>query len=160
MSTGNMLPELTQVEDSFPISVPAKSEIPANAKTLCDTLLERMAPKEAYVYLYARVEVESAAMEVLKEKVIVTLRGIKEEVFGATVEMRSKPKKYQYQDGRLEVLYAQLENLKREIKEREKFNQSLPPEGMVDPKTGEKILPPIVEEQGVTLAVKLAGGGR
>jgi len=156
MSIARLYPELVQNTDAIPILVPKKDEIKPNAELLVTTLLEAMAAPDAYVYVYARIAVEEEALEQLKDRAITGLEGRSEPIFGATLSTRSLPAKYVYHDSTLERLKVELENLKAKIKEREKFNQSIPEGGTADPETGELIQRAVKEEQGVTLAVKLA----
>ena len=156
MSIARLYPELVQNTDVLPIIVPRKDEIKPNADLLVTTLLEAMSAKDAYVYVYARIAVEESALEALAEKAIIGLEGKSETIFGATLSTRSKPAQYIYSDPKLDRLKAELENLKTAIKERETFNKSIPEEGTADPETGEIIHRPVKNEQGVTIAVKLA----
>lgn len=156
MSIGNDLPELTISPDSYPVLVPKKSEVKPNAEILVASLLDRMAAKEAYVLVYARIEVEKEALESLRDRAVLGLDGKGESIFGATIMTRNKPAEWIYSDPKLERLRVELDNIKQSIKEREKFNQFIPAEGTADPETGLIIPRPTKNEQGVTLAVKLA----
>lgn len=156
MSIARLYPELVQSTDAIPILVPKKGEIIPNAELLVTTLLEAMAAKDAYVYVYARVKVEEEALEQLKDRAIVGLEGKEERIFGATLSTKNLPAKYVYNDATLERMKVELENLKAKIKEREKFNQTIPEGGTADPETGELIQRAEKIEQGVTISVKLA----
>ena len=156
MSIARLYPELVQSTDAIPILVPKKGEIVPNAELLVTTLLEAMAAKDAYVYVYARVKVEEEALEQLKDRAIVGLEGKEERIFGATLSTKNLPAKYVYNDATLERMKVELENLKAKIKEREKFNQTIPEGGTADPETGELIQRAEKIEQGVTISVKLA----
>lgn len=156
MSAARDLPEFVISEDSHPVLVPRKAEIPSNATILVSSLLERMSAKEAYVIVYARTKVEEEALKQLAEKAIIGLQGSKETIFGAELSTRNKPAEYVYSDPKLELMRAEMENLKSAIKEREKFNQALPSEGTYDPEAGVLIQRPVKNEKGVTIAVTLA----
>ena len=62
-------------------------------------------------------------------------------IYGAELT-KSERKAWNYSDAKLNDLNSQIETLKAEIKEREKFLQNIPEGGIVEPETGELIYRP------------------
>lgn len=120
-------------------------DIKSLANTAIDAVVSgNINPVEAYISV-SRME---SAIELFKKNarvrdmVITELErdGGKESFADGMVEVCETGVKYDYtssNDSKLDEMYATLEAIKADIKEREAFLKSIPAGGMVDPDTGE-----------------------
>jgi hypothetical protein len=133
-------------------SVARKSQFDELAASLNQALLEENSALEAYVRIKNVAEVLDVALSQLKEQALSRLSGASEQVFGVTVQLKSLPKKWEYDDAELRSLEAEKAAVEAKAKVRKKFLENLKTE-MADAKTGELIRPARCISDGVTIQV-------
>jgi hypothetical protein len=133
-------------------SVARKSQFDELAASLNQALLEENSVLEAYVRIKNVAEVLDVALSQLKEQALSRLSGTSEQVLGVTVQLKSLPKKWEYDDAELRTLEAEKAALEAKVKVRKRFLENLKTE-MADAKTGEIIRPARCIADGVTIQV-------
>ena len=129
-----------------------------NSDTVVASLLENYNAGESYVIAGKWKELFEEAEGKVKSKALNNSGAkIQEIILGgkvvATLEERGLPKKFEYDDPILESYKQQFEQLKKDIKERETFLQSLKSE-VADTVTGLIIKPAVKIATGVTVVRK------
>lgn len=128
-----------------------------SARHVVDALLEEHDPLQAHVMLKQAIAILDAAMNLNKDKAILTMTEKQTSVFGAKVEQRRTPAKWEYpkNDSELSALEEKKKEVDTNLKARKKFLELLKEE-LVDPKSGEIVQPATqVYPGGVTVAVTL-----
>jgi len=126
---------------------------------LAQRLLEQTSSLEGYVLLRQMREIIETAEKQLSGAVTDKAIGQTQNVGGALVQARRKAAKWDYhQDSVINNLRADADLLKEQIKEQEKFLQSLPME-VADTETGETRKPATKMPDEFTVAVTFPKGG-
>jgi len=133
-------------------NVARKSQFDELAASLNQALLEENSALEAYVRIKNVAEVLDVALSQLKEQALSRLSGTSEQVLGVTVQLKSLPKKWEYDDTELRTLEAEKAAVEAKVKVRKRFLENLKTE-MADAKTGELIRPARCISDGVTIQV-------
>ena len=129
-----------------------KAEFATYAGALTDALLEEQSAIEAYVRIRNVGDILDQALGRIKERAIVSMQGTTADVYGAKVQLKSLPKKYEYQDAVVDDLESQKKAIEEKLKARKKFLENLPAD-VADTGTGEIIHPARFVSGGSTLQV-------
>ena len=129
-----------------------KAEFAVYAGALTDALLEEQSAIEAYVRIRNVTDILDQALGHIKERAIVSMQGTSADVLGAKVQLKSLPKRYEYQDTIIDDLESQKKAIEEKLKARRRFLENLPAE-VADTVTGEIILPARFIAGGSTLQV-------
>jgi hypothetical protein len=128
-----------------------KNEIPKVAQSLSETLQEFTDSLTAFVMLKQANEIVKSALEQTQDSAMMKFEGKEMVVFGATVKTRPVVE-YEYNDGTLQDMEANLETLKKQIDDRKKMLRSLTEE-VANTGTGEILIPAKKIRDGLTLTV-------
>lgn len=129
-----------------------KSEFTDYALALTDALLIEQSAIEAYVRIRNVAEILDVALTQIKEQAMGKLNGSTEGILGARVQLKSLPRKYEYEDRVLDELEAQKKGIDEKLKARKKFLENLTAE-VADTGTGEIIRPARCIAAGSTIQV-------
>jgi hypothetical protein len=129
-----------------------KSEFATFAGALTDALLEEQSAIEAYVRIRNVSDILDQALGRIKDRAINSMHGTSADICGATVLLKSPPKKYEYQDSVIDDLESQKKAIEEKLKARKKFLENLPTD-VADTATGEIIHPAYFVSGGSTLQV-------
>ena len=129
-----------------------KAEFATYAATLTDALLEEQSAIEAYVRIRNVSDILDQALGRIKDRAIRSMQGTASDICGAQVQLKSLPKKYEYQDGIVDDLESQKKAIEEKLKARKKFLENLPAD-VADTGTGEIIHPARFVSGGSTLQV-------
>lgn len=163
-----MKPSTTQRDEFFPEVLEAgaaqsehltvlhrvvpKAEFTTYASTLTDTLLEEQSAIEAYVRIRNVADILEQALGRIKDRAINSMHGTSEDICGAKVQLKSLPKRYEYQDSVVDDLESQKKAIEEKLKARKKFLENLPAD-VADTGTGEIIHPARFVSGGSTLQI-------
>ena len=136
---------------TVPKRVVPKSEFLMYANSLTDRLLESESSLEAFVRLRNVIEILETALTQIKERAIVDVVDSNCEIFGAKVQLKQLPRKYEYTDRMLNEIEAEKQVVEAKMKARKKFLESLPTQ--VKDESGELITPARLISGGVTIQV-------
>ncbi len=128
-----------------------KSEFLMYANTLTTSLLESESSLEAFVRIRNVIEILDTALGQIKERAIVDVTDSSCEIFGAKVQLKQLPRKYEYTDRMLNEIEAEKQMIEAKLKARKKFLESLPMQ--VKDESGELITPARLISGGVTIQV-------
>ena len=129
-----------------------KAEFATYAGTLTDALLEEQSAIEAYVRIRNVSDILDQALGRIKDRAINSMHGTSEDVCGAKVQVKSLPRRYEYQDSVVDDLESQKKAIEEKLKARKKFLESLPAD-VADTGTGEIIHPAKFVSGGSTLQI-------
>jgi len=129
-----------------------KAEFVTYAAALTNALLEEQSAVEAYVRIRNVADILDQALGRIKERAIISMEGTSADVCGAKVQLKSLPKRYEYQDTIVDDLESQKKALEEKLKARKKFLENLPAD-VADTGTGEIIHPARFVSGGSTLQV-------
>jgi hypothetical protein len=129
-----------------------KAEFAAYAGTLTDALLEEQSAIEAYVRIRNVSDILEQALGRIKDRAINSMQGTSADICGAKVQLKSLPKRYEYQDSVIDDLESQKKVIEEKLKARKKFLENLPAE-VADAGTGEIIHPARFVSGGSTLQI-------
>ncbi len=129
-----------------------KAEFATYAGALTDALLEEQSAIEGYVRIRNVADILDQALGRIKDRAINSMPGTSADVCGAKVQLKSLPKKYEYQDSIIDDLESQKKAIEEKLKARKKFLENLPAE-VADTASGEIIHPARFIAQGSTLQV-------
>jgi hypothetical protein len=129
-----------------------KAEFAIYAGTLTAALLEEQSAIEAYVRIRNVSDILEQALGRIKDRAINSMHGTSEDICGAKVQLKSLPKKYEYQDAVVDNLESQKKAIEEKLKARKRFLENLPAE-VADTGTGEIIHPARFVSGGSTLQV-------
>ena len=127
-----------------------KAEFATYAGTLTDALLEEQSAIEAYVRIRNVSDILDQALGRIKDRAIRSMQGTTADICGAQVQLKSLPKRYEYQDTVVDDLESQKKAVEEKLKARKKFLENLPEE-VADTATGEIIHPAKFVTGGSTL---------
>ncbi len=129
-----------------------KGEFTTYAAALTDALLEEQSAIEAYVRIRNVADILDQALGRIKDRAINSMQGTSTDICGAKVQLKSLPKKYEYQDAIIDDLESQKKAIEEKLKARKKFLENLPAE-VANTATGEIIHPARFVSGGSTLQV-------
>jgi hypothetical protein len=129
-----------------------KAEFTTYAGALTDALLEEQSAIEAYVRIRNVSDILDQALGRIKDRAINSMHGTSEDICGAKVQIKSLPKKYEYQDAVIDDLESQKKAIEEKLKARKKFLENLPAD-VADTGTGEIIHPAKFVSGGSTLQI-------
>ena len=129
-----------------------KGEFATYAKALTAALLEEQSAIEAYVRIRNVADILDQALGRIKERAIISMQGTSADVFGAKVQLKALPKRYEYHDSVIDDLESQKQAIEEKLKARKRFLKNLPAE-VADTETGEIIHPARLIAQGATLQI-------
>jgi hypothetical protein len=129
-----------------------KAEFATYAGTLTDALLEEQSAIEAYVRIRNVSDILEQALGRIKDRAINSMHGTSEDICGAKVQLKSLPKRYEYQDSVVDDLESQKKAIEEKLKARKKFLENLPAE-VADAATGEILHPARFVSGGSTLQI-------
>jgi len=129
-----------------------KAEFATYAGALTDALLEEQSAIEVYVRIRNVSDILDQALGRIKDRAINSMHGTSEDICGAKVQLKSLPKKYEYQDSVVDDLESQKKAIEEKLKARKKFLENLPSD-VADTATGEIIHPARFVSGGSTLQV-------
>lgn len=145
-------PELMQTEHIAVLRrVVPKREFILYANTLTGSLLEQHSSLEAFVRIRNVIEILETALGQVKEKAIVDVEDSNAEVFGARVQLKQLPRKFEYNDRLVTMLEVQKAQIDAQLKARKKFLETTTEP--VKDESGERIFPAKFISGGVTLQV-------
>ena len=136
----------------LPLQVVRKPHFDEAASRLAGSLLDEHSTLEAYVIARNLSEILEVVQSQLKEGAIALVEGKSQEVLGAMVQLKSLPKKWEYDDGELRKLEADKAAIDVRLKSRKKFLETIKEE-TIDHTTGEIIRPARCISDGVTIQV-------
>jgi hypothetical protein len=128
-----------------------KPQFTEYATTLTSRLLETQSSLEAFVRIRNVIEILEVACAHIKEHAIVDVQDSNCEVFGARVQLKQLPRKFEYNDRLVAQLEAKKSEIEAQLKTRKKFLESIT-EPLRD-EAGEQIVPAKFISGGVTLQV-------
>ena len=137
---------------TVPRRVAKKTHFEKLATSLNGILLEENSALEAYVRIKNVAEILEVALGQIKERALGGITGDTQEVLGVTVQLKSLPKKWEYDDSELHRLEGEKAAVVARLKERKKFLEHLKQE-VADPATGEIIRPARCISEGATIQV-------
>ena len=137
---------------TVPRKVAKKTHFEKLAGSLNGILLEENSALEAFVRIKNVAEILEVALGQIKEPALGEIAGHSQEVLGVTVQLKSLPKKWEYDDSELHRLEGEKAAIEARVKERKKFLEHVKQE-VADPTTGEIIRPANCISEGVTLQV-------
>ena len=129
-----------------------KAEFAAYAGALTDALLEEQSAIEAYVRIRNVGDILDQALGRIKDRAIRSMQGTTADICGAQVQLKSLPKRYEYQDSVIDDLESQKKAIEEKLKARKKFLENLPAD-VADTATGEIIHPAKFISGGSTLQI-------
>lgn len=129
-----------------------KAQFATYAGVLTDALLEEQSAIEAYVRIRNVSDILDEALGRIKDRAINSLQGTSADVCGAKVQLKSLPKRYEYQDSVVDDLESQKKTIEEKLKAQKKFLEHLPAD-VADTGTGEIIHPARFVSGGSTLQV-------
>lgn len=129
-----------------------KAEFATYAGTLTDALLEEQSAIEAYVRIRNVADILDQALGRIKDRAIRSMQGTTADICGAQVQLKSLPKRYEYQDSFVNDLESQKKAIEEKLKARKKFLENLPAE-VADTTSGEIIHPAKFVSGGSTLQI-------
>jgi hypothetical protein len=129
-----------------------KAEFGTYAGALTDALLEEQSAIEAYVRIRNVSDILDQALGRIKDRAINSMHGTSEDICGAQVQLKSLPKRYEYQDSVIDDLESQKKAIEEKLKARKKFLENLPAD-VADTGTGEIIHPARFVSGGSTLQI-------
>jgi hypothetical protein len=129
-----------------------KAEFANYAGALTDALLEEQSAIEAYVRIRNVSDILEQALGRIKDRAINSMHGTSEDICGAKVQLKSLPKKYEYQDSVIDDFESQKKAIEEKLKARKKFLENLPAE-VADTASGEIIHPARFVSGGSTLQI-------
>ncbi|MCX6132235.1 MAG: hypothetical protein NTU47_00365 [Ignavibacteriales bacterium] len=129
-----------------------KAEFATYAGALTDALLEEQSAIEAYVRIRNVSDILDQALGRIKDRAINSMHGTSEDICGAKVQVKSLPKRYEYQDSVVDDLEFQKKAIEEKLKARKKFLENLPAD-VADTGTGEIIHPAKFVSGGSTLQI-------
>lgn len=129
-----------------------KAEFANYAGALTDALLEEQSAIEAYVRIRNVSDILEQALGRIKDRAIRSMQGTSADICGAQVQLKSLPKRYEYQDSVVDDLESQKKTIEEKLKARKKFLENLPAE-VADTTSGEIIHPARFVSGGSTLQV-------
>lgn len=121
------------------------------ATTLTSRLLEEQSSLEAFVRIRNVIEILEVACAQIKERAIVDVQDSNCEIFGARVQVKQLPRKFEYNDRLVTMLEAKKADVDAQLKARKKFLETI-----TDPirdESGEQLHPAKFISGGVTLQV-------
>ncbi|MBX2990091.1 MAG: hypothetical protein KF749_02870 [Bacteroidetes bacterium] len=128
-----------------------KPQFTEYATHLISRLLEEQSSLEAFVRIRNVIEILEIACAQVKEHAIVDVHDSNCEIFGARVQLKQLPKKFEYNDRLVTQLEAKKAEIDAQLKARKKFLESIT-DPMKD-ESGEPIYPAKFLSGGVTLQV-------
>jgi hypothetical protein len=131
--------------------VVAKPQFFEYATTLTSRLLEEQSSLEAFVRIRNVIEILEVACALIKERAIVDVQDSNSEIFGARVQLKQLPRKFEYNDKLVAQLEAKKTEVEAQLKARKKFLESIT-ETLRD-ESGDPIHPAKFLSGGVTLQV-------
>lgn len=131
--------------------VVAKPHFGEYASTLTGRLLEEQSSLEAFVRIRNVIEILEVACAQIKEHAIVDVHDSNCEIFGARVQLKQLPKKFEYSDKLVAQLEAKKAEVEGQLKARKKFLESIT-EPLKD-ESGEPIHSAKFISGGVTLQI-------
>jgi hypothetical protein len=129
-----------------------KAEFATYAGTLTDALLEEQSAIEVYVRIRNVSDILEQALGRIKTRAINSMHATSEDICGAKVQLKSLPKRYEYQDSVVDDLESQKKAIEEKLKARKKFLENLPAD-VADTGTGEIIHPAKFISGGSTLQI-------
>ena len=129
-----------------------KAEFVTYASSLTDALLEEQSAIEAYVRIRNVADILDQALGRIKDRAIRSMQGTTADICGAQVQLKSLPKRYEYQDSVIDDLESQKKAVEEKVKGRKKFLENLPAD-VADTGTGEIIHPARFVSGGSTLQI-------
>ena len=143
------LPETEQI--AILHRVVRKQQFAVYATNLTDRLLEEQSSLEAFVRIRNVIEILEVACAQIKDHAIVDVQDSTCEVFGARVQLKQLPRKFEYNDKLVAQFEAKKAEVEGQLKARKKFLESLS-EPLKDD-SGEPVCPAKFISGGVTLQV-------
>ena len=121
------------------------------ATTLTSRLLEEQSSLEAFVRIRNVIEILEVACAQLKEHAIIDVQDSNCEVFGARVQLKQLPRKFEYNDKLVAALEVKKIEIDCQLKARKKFLESIT--APMKDEAGESVLPAKFISGGVTSQV-------
>jgi hypothetical protein len=137
---------------TVPKRVARKQQFERLASYLNSILLHENSALEAFVRVKNVAEILDVALAQIKEQALSEIEGRTQEVLGVTVQLKSLPKKWEYDDSELHRLEGEKAAIEARLKERKKFLETLKTE-IADARTGEIIRPARCVSEGATIQV-------
>jgi hypothetical protein len=137
---------------TVPKRVARKQQFEELALSLNGALLEENSALEAFLRIKNVAEILEVALGQIKARALSEIEGRTQEVLGVTVQLKSLPKKWEYDDSELHWLEGERAAIEARLKERKKFLETLKNE-IADTRTGEIIRPARCISEGATIQV-------